>query len=352
MSPLTRVCRLTPAGRGAVATIGVIGNVNVVDSHFRAANSQLIANQPVRRICFGRWGDEAREEVVCLKTAPDTVEVHCHGGLAAVDRILQDMQGSGCEIISQPEWQRLTSDEMTAECIHNVARATTRLAMHHAVRQQTLFVQAIRDLENLPPTEALESIETMLQWGSLARHLLTPWKVVLCGPPNVGKSSLINALVGYERTVVFNQPGTTRDVIEVETAFQGWPVTLSDTAGIREAASDLEAAGIARAKSQLETADLILVVGEATGSATIPSETLSGIAVQKRRILNKADLVKAQSPDDGLPVSAVTGEGLPELINQICEDLIPSPLPQDQAFPMSDAQFRLLEERRASLSRP
>src|SRR5690606_27241148 len=118
---------------------------------------------------------------------------------------------------------------------------------------------AIRLLATRPPAQASAEIADLLQTGQTARHLLTPWQVVLCGRPNVGKSSLINALVGYERTVVFDQPGTTRDVVSVETAIHGWPVIFSDTAGLRETESELEAAGIARARARLKQADLIAV---------------------------------------------------------------------------------------------
>ena len=80
------------------------------------------------------------------------------------------------------------------------------------------------------------------------RHLLTPFDVVLAGPANVGKSSLINALVGYNRAIVYDAPGTTRDVITAETAIDGWPVTLSDTAGLRDSDDPLEMAGVQTAQ--------------------------------------------------------------------------------------------------------
>ena len=84
---------------------------------------------------------------------------------------------------------------------------------------------------------AAARIREWLAWEDFGLHLTRPWNVVLAGRPNVGKSSLINALLGYTRSIVFDQPGTTRDVVTAATAIDGWPIELSDTAGLRESPS-------------------------------------------------------------------------------------------------------------------
>ncbi len=88
-------------------------------------------------------------------------------------------------------------------------------------------------------------LDAVLRWTDLGTHLATPWRVVLAGAPNVGKSSLINALLGYGRAIVFDQPGTTRDVVTADAAIEGWPITLADTAGLHDASDATESAGIA-----------------------------------------------------------------------------------------------------------
>ena len=119
----------------------------------------------------------------------------------------------------------------------------------------------LEDLSQLPRLAALAAV---------GRHLVEPWQVVLAGPPNVGKSSLINALAGFERSVVAPVAGTTRDVVTVRVAFDGWPVELSDTAGLRDSGEALEAEGIARTKSRLASADLVVWVMDLTDPVPPP----------------------------------------------------------------------------------
>src|SRR6185503_7750192 len=102
----------------------------------------------------------------------------------------------------------------------------------------------------------------LLALAEVGLHLTTPWRVVFAGPPNVGKSSLVNALLGYPRAIVYDQPGTTRDVLTASTAFDGWPFELRDTAGLRDGISldSVEVEGVARARAQIATADLVVFV--------------------------------------------------------------------------------------------
>jgi tRNA modification GTPase len=118
----------------------------------------------------------------------------------------------------------------------------------------------------IPGHELTAQLDALLRWSEFGRHLTQPWQVVLTGVPNVGKSSLINRLLGYSRSIVYAEPGTTRDVVTAATAFDGWPVELSDTAGLRDAAGEIEAAGVERARRHLATADLAIVFSTAAGS--------------------------------------------------------------------------------------
>jgi tRNA modification GTPase len=137
-------------------------------------------------------------------------------------------------------------------------------------------------------------------------------QVAVIGAPNAGKSSLINALAQRDVAIVSDIPGTTRDVIEVRLNLLGYPVVLSDTAGLRDARDAIEAEGIRRAQARAAAADLRLVVED--GSVPESRANLKGDIV----IRNKADLVGDRS-GEGLWVSAKTGEGLPDLVDLLAE---------------------------------
>ncbi len=345
--------RLTPQGRGAVATVGVSGDLSRINSCFQAANGRTISDQDLNRISFGHWGNDHTEEVVIVRIAEDLLELHCHGGMAAVDRIVRDLHACGCRIVSQSDWAQVAFGAIDAEGAEILQRTTTRLAAHHALRQMSLFPEAIQALQQLAPSDGIAVIDDMLALGEVAKHLLTPWEVVLCGRPNVGKSSLINALVGFERTVVFDQPGTTRDVVTAETAIQGWPILFSDTAGLRETDSELEAAGIARARHRLTTADLIIVVLDATAGIVPEDEEILRAFPNAIRVWNKCDLALAETgsaPEAAIPVSALTSAGIPHLVERIIQQLVPVKLPTDRAFPISEKQFRFLRHQRDLLT--
>ena len=106
-------------------------------------------------------------------------------------------------------------------------------------------------------------IQSMLKWSKFGRHLTTPRTVVLCGQPNVGKSSLVNAMSGFQRAIVHDIAGTTRDVVSQALAINGWPVTVKDTAGLRNSDNPIEIQGIAQAKAEILNSDLTICVFDA-----------------------------------------------------------------------------------------
>ncbi|MCY2966029.1 MAG: 50S ribosome-binding GTPase, partial [Planctomycetota bacterium] len=273
--PTATVARLTPRGRGAVATLRLLGSPTSLDagdpSLFQAANGLRIIDQPPGRLVFGRFGTDSPEEVVVCRLNTTTLELHCHGGDAAVERIVRELGERGVVIVSPWAGEPRYVDSLEAECLVAVANALTpRMAnLAHSQASGVLRRAVMAALDPLPDfVKTGERVRAIWRWREVGQHVTVPWRVAVVGRPNVGKSRLINALLGYDRSIVYDAPGTTRDVLTGETAFDGWPVQLADTAGLREAVSAIEAEGIVRARDYLATADLVLVVVDLSQPAT------------------------------------------------------------------------------------
>ena len=351
---------LTPRGRGAVATIQLHGDVSLLDNGdaplFQAANGQLAANQPLQRIVFGRWGStqdgQPPEEIVVCRTASDTVEIHCHGGDAASARILADLERRGCEIVTAFDLSKQRTSTFEAECLDAVSRAVTLRTAAMLIDQQSgtlrnAFENLRTELSHSPlTTHHSPLLHDLLRWSNFGLHLTQPWRVVLAGRPNVGKSSLINALVGYQRSIVFDEPGTTRDVVTAETALDGWPIQFADTAGLRDVdADDVESAGIELARRQLADADLRLLVVDLSQPMTGEDDCLLAEWTDAIVIANKSDLPNAwqpESPTEYLTVSARTGAGIDKLCEAIAAQLVPEVPPTVTPVPITARQFQLL----------
>jgi len=277
---------------------------------FRPAKGSLPDEPEIRRVWFGNFGTGIGDEVILAAKASDELEIHCHGGIRVIRWIVEQLVGVGCVEYSAFEFNRNGIDPRALEPL---TRATTiRTAAILLDQYNGAFLRG--DPTSLRP------------FTSLGRHIVAPWKVVIAGPPNVGKSSLINALAGFQRSVVASIPGTTRDVVRVRLAFDGWPVELSDTAGLRTGAGKLESAGIAKARDEYARADLrVWVVDLAAESPEWPSiEPAPEILVG-----NKVDAAFASIDHSTLiPISATRGDGLPQLIAAIVRYLAPVvPLP-------------------------
>ena len=337
---------LTPIGRGAVATIRVVGDfgsttndvissnhhaVISLDSLFRAVNGIAIGQQPLHKIAFGQWGTTDQEDLVVCRPAQDELEIHCHGGDAAVQRILRDLAAAGFEIVDWKTQVEHDRDIVHSECVEILSLTSTWRTTRIALEQTNgLLRDSFVRLQNLnaagDEAELNHMIDELLRWARFGEHLATPWSVVLTGRPNVGKSSLINALLGYQRAIVFDQPGTTRDVVTGETAFDGWPVVLADTAGIRSNVAELEAAGIAKGQERLQAADLPIVVLDLADQPTKEDDDLLQQWPTAIVAANKSDLGDMwgkRLPNQAIRVSSVSGEGIDELQRAIVARLVP-----------------------------
>jgi tRNA modification GTPase len=314
---------------------------------------------PQGRIVFGRWADaSAGEEAVVARTGNQRFEVHCHGGQIAPEAVLDSLVALGCERITWQAWvEAETPCPITAAAKVALAEASTERtaavlwdqasgALACEIQQIIVALGAGR-LE-----QAAERIDCMLVLAPLGLHLITPWRVALVGQTNVGKSSLANALVGYSRSIVDATPGTTRDLVSSRTVFDGWPVELVDTAGLRVSSDPLEQAGMRLAEEQAGAADLSLLVCDARqGVPDIPPAIRSNCLV----VLNKCDLL-AQAPsaptaESTVYTSATEALGLDELQHAMIRRLVPVAPEPGQAVPFSQDQVTRISEARAGIAR-
>ena len=346
---------LTGPGRSAVAVIGLQG------AGARTALTHCFTPAADRRwtvgdIRFGRWcaepGPDDAESVVVTPLAGDAFEIHCHGGPAAIARIMQDLAAFGVETVTAEQCVHQPSEPLIireatrvlAACrtprTAAVALDQVRGALHDwAVRQQAVLTQERGDPANLSA-----AIDCLLQSAQLGLRLAEPYHVVLSGPPNVGKSSLINAIVGYDRSITFDQAGTTRDVLHSETVIDGFPVRLSDTAGIHAAPDPIEREGILRAQDAIQSADLVVRVAQP--GLVDDSDTQIRRSID---VLNKADLaghaggIGGARPGQYRTV-AITGQGVPELMRAIVAELSESFPAPGQPVPLTERQVEVLGE--------
>lgn len=355
--PATFVVELTPPGRGAVASVLVAGPAAeaLVERLFRPATPRPLVERPPGNVSFGRWNAPDGEEIVVARRDAGRVEIHCHGGRAAPRAIVASLVALGAV---ERHWQAWTRDEqpdpIVAEAILSLAAARTErsaaiLLTQAAGSLRRAVDQARAELAAGRSAQAERHLAALLRWAPLGLHLVEPWNVVLAGPPNVGKSSLVNALLGYDRAIVHEQPGTTRDVVTAATALCGWPVRLSDTAGLQPTNDPVEAAGVALAHARRAAADLVLLVFDRSRSWTASDERLAREHADAIVVWNKADLPPDTSTGrvPGILTSALAGTGLDQLQRAIAERLVPEPPPCGAAMPFTAAQVASLQQARA-----
>ncbi|MBT4865484.1 MAG: GTP-binding protein [Planctomycetaceae bacterium] len=357
---------LTSRGRGAVATVRLVGDFGLVDAPapplFRAANGRPVAQQSVDQTVFGQWGANAdvSEDVVLCRSDKNIIEVHCHGGEAATAAILSDLESRGCEIVTWQHQAEQLGGRFEAECLEALSHATTTqtadliLEQHAGVLRRE--IEGIHNLANDggpdPNQLIVERLDALLRWADFGLHLSKPWQVVLAGRPNVGKSSLINALVGFSRSIVYDQPGTTRDVVTAETAIEGWPVQFSDTAGLRDGGDAVEMAGIERTRETLAEADCCILLFDTSRAPHVDDRQLLTEWPDAIHVAHKCDLPNVWDSaelESALPVSSVTGVGLEELAGRIIARLIPIVPTTGTPVPICQRQVELLTRAREEI---
>jgi tRNA modification GTPase len=344
----------TPPGEGAIAMVRISGPdaLFVVERIFKAAGK---APEP-RRATFGKIhdGEEILDQVLLTTfrapasfTGEDMAEITCHGGILLAARILEAVLRAGARAAEAGEFSQRAFfngkiDLTRAEAIMDIIRARTAPALRAAALQlegrlgseilslRDTVLEVVAHLEawidfpeeGIDPASgslllrkintALERTEKLLSTADEGRILREGIRVAIVGLPNAGKSSLLNRLLGMDRAIVSEIPGTTRDTIEESACLRGVLFRLTDTAGLRDTNDPVEREGVARSGRAMESADLVLHIFDA--NATTPPAPLN-----EREILvaNKCDLLPSGSfkHTGAIPVSSLTGEGFDALLD-------------------------------------
>ena len=286
-------------------------------------------------------------------TGEDMLELSCHGGSRTVARLLERLSRTGARPAEPGEFTKRAflngkMDLSAAEAVMDVVSARAEESLKAALEQLhgKLFerISAVEDLlldslsaidaavdypdeveEDvsiaLPESlnQAKQEIDALIAEGRQGRVLREGVYVALVGRPNVGNSSLLNALIGMDRAIVTDLPGTTRDTLDEETSFFGVPVRLVDTAGIRESGDVVEQIGIDRARAALDRADVAVLLLDSTQALTEEDRRLLTLTEGKTRLIlrSKGDLLQGSDTFGELTISAKTGEGLDELKRRI-----------------------------------
>jgi tRNA modification GTPase len=371
----------TPIGEGGLGVIRVSGprSLAIVCAVFRDRHGRPVERLPSHRVRFGkiidpRTGATLDEVLSTYMRAPrsytceDVVEISCHGGVGVMARLLEALVAAGARLAEPGEFTKraflngrldLTQAEAVIDLIHAQTEVSHQLALAQlegrlsqailAMREDLLEVLAYvegamefpeEDLELLPWSALLAKVEgidrrliTLLETFHSGRVLRQGVQVVIVGRPNVGKSSLFNALLAANRAIVTAVPGTTRDVLEEVVNLRGYPFRLVDTAGIRASDDPIEREGIGRARTSLEGADIVVLVLD--GSEPLAAEDEAAIAAVRGKpvqaVLNKADLPSALVWDElrarfptwpMVAVSCKEQQGLERLAEALVESVL------------------------------
>ena len=354
-----------------VSAIGIIrltgnGCGEVADKVFKLNNGQSLTESPVRKLMLGTLQDkEGRTIDQCMAvfskaphsyTGEDTVEFHCHGSPAVLSAGLEALYLAGARPANRGEFTKrafingqlgLTQAEAVIDLIEaETADAAANAAGQVGGRLQKKLTPIYNTLTDLcshfhavldypdediedfglqnyrtPLQNSAKELDALLQTYGQGRILRQGVAAAIVGKPNVGKSSLLNALAGYDRVIVTEIAGTTRDTVEETVMLGNTRLRLIDTAGIRDTNDRIEAIGVERSKKEAENADLVIFVCDGSQPLTQEDHEVIGVCLDAQNaiaLINKSDLGSKVVPSDLpfstiIPICAKTGEGLDQL---------------------------------------
>jgi tRNA modification GTPase len=400
----------TPIGEGGIGIVRLTGPdaMDLADGLFRSARGISLRAAPSHTLHYGRIVVDGRpidEVLVSVLRAPrtytreDMIEINCHGGVVATRAVLDVVLTAGARMAERGEFTkraflngRISLDQ--AKAVLDVVRARTELGLEAAVDRlggrfsgalddvRRTLAEVLADLEVeidypdldvdveavLPRIDALcEQVDRMLAQSEQGRIVREGLTVAIVGRPNVGKSTLLNALLAEERAIVTPIPGTTRDTVEEESSLGGIPVRWIDTAGLRRPTDPVEAEGIDRTERAIDRSDLVLCLVDRSEPLTAEDRKIldrrwgvpSILVVNKTDLPNRlgADLpnrLGADLPDrlgvalptaDRIDVSAKTGDGIEALTDAIVDRLVGGQLPTRNSVLLLDTWERDLIRR-------
>ena len=366
----------TAIGEGGIAIVRLSGDraKEIVDNIFEGKNGKKINDMKTYTMRYGHIIDEKSnhidEVIVSFMKGPrsftgeDTVEINCHGGVVATNKVLECVIKQGARVAEPGEFTKRAFlngriDLSQAEAVIDIITSKTELSMKSALMQSegiiSKEIKLLRDdlisiiahieatvdypeddLEEVTADGALrdlaiikEKVKNLIDTAEEGKILREGLSTVIVGKPNVGKSSLLNALIKENRAIVTDIPGTTRDVIEEYINISGVPIKIIDTAGIRETEDVVEKIGVERSRARINEADLIILMLDSnSGLCEEDKEIINQIRDKKYMILlNKSDLDSKLTKEDLkylnckniFSISAKTGYGVDEVKKSIKE---------------------------------
>ena len=336
----------TAIGEAGIAIVRMSGedSINIIDKIFVSASKIKMKDAENRKFMYGHIydADKKIDEVLVVKmkgphsyTAEDIVEIHCHGGVVSVKRILNLILSKGARLAEKGEFTKRgflngRIDLTQAEAVIDLIKAKTDISFDLGLNQlsgalsevlnklkdelvsmQALIVANIdfpdEDIEDAAYNDLLDrskkildKIDNLLENSKNSRLLRDGINTVILGKPNVGKSSLLNGLLKYDRAIVTDIAGTTRDVIEDYINLDGVLLKISDTAGIRETDDEVEKIGVNIAREKLKDADLVIAIFDLSRDFDDDDKEILKLIENKKHviILNKDDLEQKISDEE------------------------------------------------------
>ena len=379
MKEFDTICAIATAlGEGGIAIIRISGDkaLDIASKIFKPKSNDDIRNMKSYTMKYGHIYDgetnELIDEVIIsfMKgpksfTAEDTIEINCHGGVVSTNKVLETVIKAGARLAEPGEFTKRAFlngriDLSQAEAVMDIITAKTDLAMKSALMQSNGYlskeinrlreymlnilalvefaVDFTEDDEEIDPSiplkvgesleKAISEMNGLLKSADEGKLIREGLSLAIVGKPNVGKSSLLNSILGENRAIVTEIAGTTRDVIEEFVNIKGIPLKIVDTAGIRETEDIVEKIGVQKSKESIDSADLVIIVLDSSKPLTDEDLEILENARSKKTIvlLNKIDLEQAidqtvieeiVGKDNIIKISALKNEGIEKIHDKI-----------------------------------